>query len=61
MKRKIDWSYLFSLAASVVFALLVGAVIMLITGRDPVAAYTELVRGATGCKSLGEFFTAAFT
>ena len=61
MKRKIDWSYLISLAASVIFALLVGALIMLVTGRDPVAAYTELVRGATGCKSIGEFFTAAFT
>ena len=49
MKKRIDWSYLGSLAAAVLLALAVGAMIMLITGHDPVAAYTELVKGATGC------------
>ena len=49
MKKKIDWGYLGSLALAVVLALLVGAVIMLITGHDPMAAYSELVKGATGC------------
>lgn len=61
MKRKIDWAYLGSLLASVVLALAVGAAVMAITGHDPVAAYRELVRGATGCRSVGEFFTAVWT
>ena len=61
MKRKIDWFYFISLAASVGLALLVGAGIMLITGHDPVAAYTALVRGATGCNTVKEFFTVLFT
>lgn len=51
MKKKIDWGYLASLAAAVVLALIVGAAIMLITGHDPLAAYSELVKGATGCNS----------
>ena len=49
MKKRIDWGYLGSLALAVALALLVGAVIMLITGHDPLNAYTELVKGATGC------------
>ena len=61
MKKKIDWGYLLSLTASVVLALLVGAAIMAVTGHDPWAAYRELLRGATGCRTLGEFFTALFT
>ncbi|MBR5616823.1 MAG: ABC transporter permease [Oscillospiraceae bacterium] len=51
MKKRIDRGYLLSLAAAVVLALLVGALIMGITGHDPVAAYRELVKGATGCNS----------
>lgn len=51
MKKKIDWGYLASLAAAVVLALVVGAGVMLITGHDPLAAYSELVKGATGCSS----------
>ena len=54
MKKRIDWGYLASLAAAVVLALIVGAVIMLITGHDPLAAYAELVKGATGCNSWGD-------
>lgn len=61
MKRKIDWEYFLSLAASVVLALLVGAVIMLITGHDPIVAYSEMVKGATGCSTVKEFFTELFT
>lgn len=60
MKRKIDWSYFLTLFAAVLLALLVGAGIMLITGHDPLMAYSELVKGATGCESIGEFFTSAF-
>ena len=51
MKKRIDRSYLLSLASAVALALLVGALIMLVTGHDPLAAYGELVRGATGCNS----------
>ena len=54
MKKKIDWGYLASLALAVVLALLVGAVIMAVTGHDPIAAYGELVKGATGCHSAGD-------
>ncbi len=61
MKKKIDWSYFCSLALAVVLALLVGAVIMAAAGYDPLNAYRELLRGATGCKDLGEFFTKLFT
>lgn len=60
-RKKIDWGYFASLMASVVLALLVGAVIMLITGHDPVSAYTEMVKGATGCSTWKEFFTELFT
>ena len=49
MKKRIDRMYLLSLAAAVVLALLVGALIMSITGHNPLAAYSELVKGATGC------------
>ena len=49
MKKRIDWGYLGSLAAAVAVALVVGALIMLITGHDPLNAYGELVKGATGC------------
>ncbi len=49
MKKRIDWGYLSSLAAAVVLALIVGAAIMAVTGHDPLAAYSELVKGATGC------------
>ena len=61
MKRKIEWGYFVSLFASVVLALLVGALIMLVTGHDPVNAYGEMVKGATGCDSWQEFFSELFT
>lgn len=57
----IDWSYLFSLFLSIVLALLVGALIMAATGHNPGKAYLALAQGATGCSSIGEFFTSVFT
>lgn len=60
-RKRADWSYFLSLALSVALALGVGAAIMKVAGFSPAAAYRELLRGATGCDSLGEFFTAAFT
>ena len=52
MKKKIDWGYLLSLTASVVLALIVGGLIMAATGHDPLNAYRELARGATGIDSI---------
>lgn len=54
MKRKIDWGYLLSLCAAVALALLLGAVIMAVTGHNPLNAYAELCKGATGISSLAE-------
>ncbi len=61
MKKKVDWGYFGSLTLSVVLALAVGAVIMAAAGYNPFHAYGELLKGATGCQSLREFFTALFT
>ncbi|MDD7341201.1 MAG: ABC transporter permease [Candidatus Faecousia sp.] len=60
-KKKINWSYFGSLILSVVLALAVGAAIMAATGYDPLNAYHELFRGATGCDNLGQVFTGLFT
>ena len=57
-KKTFHW---ICLALSVFLALGVGAVIMALAGYDPLAAYGALLRGATGCESLGEFFTSALT
>ncbi len=46
--KKIDWGYFLSLFISVFAALLVGAIIMLITGHDPISAYGETIKGAFG-------------
>ena len=54
MKKKIDWSYLLSLTLALVLALTLGGIIMAITGHNPLEAYRELCKGATGLKSLGE-------
>ena len=43
---KINGSYLLSLAISVVLALLVGALIMLATGHDPIAGYGAMLTSA---------------
>ena len=60
-KKKINWGYFGSLILSVVLALAVGAAIMAATGYDPLDAYHELFRGATGCDNLGQVFTGLFT
>ena len=60
-KKKINWGYFGSLILSVVLALAVGAAIMAATGYDPLNAYHELFRGATGCDHLGQMFTSLFT
>lgn len=60
-KKKINWGYFGSLILSVVLALAVGAAIMAATGYDPMNAYHELFRGATGCDHLGQMFTSLFT
>lgn len=61
MKKKIDWGYFLSLGASVALALVVGGLIMAATGHNPLEAYRELLRGATGCQNLGEVFTSLLT
>ena len=48
MKGNERTRYLISLAVSVLLALLVGAVIMLITGHDPLEGYGALLAGAFG-------------
>ena len=60
-KKKINWGYFGSLILSVVLALAVGAAIMAATGYDPLNAYHELFRGATGCDNLEQVFTGLFT
>jgi simple sugar transport system permease protein len=47
-KKRIDKGYLLSLFLSVFAALLLGAVIILLTGHNPLEAYAELVRGSFG-------------
>ena len=60
-EKKINWGYFGSLILSVVLALAVVAAIMAATGYDPLNAYHELFRGATGCDNLGQVFTGLFT
>ena len=60
-KKKINWGYFGSLILSVVLALALGSAIMAATGYDPLNAYHELFRGATGCDNLGQVFTGLFT
>lgn len=60
-RKSFDWGYLGSLGLSVLLALAVGALVMWAAGYNPLRAYGELLKGATGCRSVGEFFTAVFT
>ena len=46
--KKITRDYLVSLLIAVVLALLVGAAVMLLTGHDPIEAYSALLIGALG-------------
>ena len=54
MKKKIDYGYLLSLTLALVLALTLGGVIMALAGHNPLQAYAELCKGATGLKSFGE-------
>ena len=54
MKKKIDWGSLGSLTLALVLALTLGGIIMALTGHNPINAYAELCKGATGLKSIGE-------
>ena len=51
--KKSRWSYLAALGLSVGLALAVGAAVMALAGYDPGSAYGALLRGATGCESIG--------
>lgn len=46
--KKLDRAYLVSLLISVFAALALGALIMLLTGHDPIAGYAALLRGSFG-------------
>ena len=46
--KKFDKGYLLSLFISIVAAFLLGAVIILLTGHNPLSAYAELIRGSFG-------------
>ncbi len=60
-KKKPNWGYFASLALSVGLALAAGAIVMWAAGYNPVEAYGALLQGATGCDTIGEFFTELFT
>ena len=47
-KPRLNGEYLLSLLFSVLLALLLGAVIILLTGKDPLAGYGALMKGALG-------------
>ena len=42
MKLRINYSYIAALSVSIIAALLIGAVVLLISGYDPLAAYRQL-------------------
>ena len=46
MRVKINYRYIASLAASLAVALLIGAVILMVSGFNPVEAYSALLSGA---------------
>ncbi|MCC8067500.1 MAG: ABC transporter permease, partial [Clostridiales bacterium] len=60
MKRRIDLSYMVALAASIAAALLIGAVILMISGYNPLTAYQALVDGAfSNVRHIGDVFEYA--
>lgn len=50
--KSLPYGYFLALAVSIVVALLVGAVFLLCSGKDPLEGYAALVRGAFGSKRL---------
>ena len=61
MKRKgINWSYLASLAISVLLAFAIGAVILAVAGFDPGKAYLAMIDGAfSNARHVGDFLEYA--
>lgn len=60
--QKINESYLLSLAISIALALLVGAGIMLASGRDPIAGYGAMLSGALGSqRAIGDTLAKSAT
>lgn len=47
-KQKMD--YIFSLAVAILLALLIGAIIILLNGKNPIEAYGALIKGSLGTK-----------
>ena len=47
-RKRFNGSYLIALSSSILLALIVGAVIMLCIGKNPLVAYAEMVKGAFG-------------
>ena len=59
---RIDGTYLLSLLFSILLALSLGAVIMMMTGKDPILGYTALVKGALGSpRNLGNTLARSAT
>ncbi len=60
MKRRIDFSYILALVISVAVGLLIGAVILLISGFNPLTAYQALLNGAfSNARHIGDVFEYA--
>lgn len=50
VKKKFDFEYIGSLLLAIALALLIGAAIMLLNGKNPVMGYFALLQGALGSK-----------
>ena len=48
LKEKINVRYIGTLAACIIAALLIGAVLMVLTGFNPVEAYSAMIEGSLG-------------
>lgn len=62
MKRhsKLNWSYLLSLAVSVLLAFAIGAVILAVSGHNPAKAYLAMLQGAfSNLRHVGDFMEYA--
>lgn len=61
-KKKLNGEYLLSLGASILAALLVGAVIMLVSGHNPLEGYRAMLHGALGTqRNLGNTLAKSMT
>lgn len=58
--KKVNWRYIFSLAVSIVLAFLIGAVILAVSGFDPIKAYAAMISGAfDSSRHIGDFLEYA--